>query len=155
MVISTWRALQVIQTNRIILPPKPASSSHDPSTVTGPHSPSNQHGWNFPSHQLSPLLCRAHRAIQTVCQAYHASVIPFLRLLILSYFHPFNSYLDKRIISYPVSCFLAHPLYTVLADYSAESKLFLKNSIWSDLQPCPNLSNLGSSCQSLSHTLWS
>lgn len=74
--------------------------------------------WLEPSVSLfSPVLCRALRAIQIVCQAYllclnntffktpHSHCLTFILV----------SYLNKHIISYPVSCFLALPFYTMLS----------------------------------------
>lgn len=109
--------------------------------------------WLEPLMSLfSPVLCRALRAIQIVCQAYQLCLNNIFFKTPHSHCLTFNlvSYLNKHIISYPVSCFLALPFYTMLSDCPAESKRFLKGSIWSSLQSIPNLSNLVSCCQSLS-----
>ena len=63
----------------------------DPSDVTGPHSPINQPGRNFPSHQLSPLLCRAHRAIQIAKLIALSCLNDTFFLLFLFYFLNYES----------------------------------------------------------------
>lgn len=107
---------------------------------------------------FSPVLCRALRAIQIVCQAYllclnniffktpHSHCLTFILV----------SYLNKHIISYPVSCFLALPFYTMLSRQPCKKQELSKGEHLKSSTIYSQPFQLGFLLPvSLLHTLWS